>query len=53
MWHPAVPQNCKMGSVPESEVSKRGWREGVGGKQTPEKSLKSSPEMCPPSPKGG
>ena len=30
----------------------KGWREGVGDKQTPKKSPKSSPEMCPPSPKG-
>ena len=30
-----------------SEVSKRGWREGVGDKQTPKTSQKSSPEMCP------
>ena len=36
----------------KSEVSKRGWREGVGDKQTPKKSPKSSPEMCPHSPKG-
>ena len=35
-----------------SEVSKRGWREGVGDKQTPKKSQKGSPETCPPSPKG-
>ena len=35
-----------------SEVSKRGWREGVGDKQTPKKSPKSSPEICPHSPKG-
>ena len=35
-----------------SEVSKRGWREGVGDKQTPKKSQKSSPEICFPSPKG-
>ena len=35
-----------------SEVSKRGWREGVGDRQTPKKSPKSSPEMCAPSPKG-
>ena len=35
-----------------SEVSKRGWREGVGDKQTPKKSQKSSPEMRPHSPKG-
>ena len=36
-----------------SEVSKRGWREGVGDKQTPKKSPKSSPEICPPSPNRG
>ena len=35
-----------------SEVSKRGWREGVGDKHTPKNSPKSSPAMCPPSPKG-
>ena len=35
-----------------SEVSKRGWREGVGDEQTPQKEPKSSSEMCPPSPKG-
>ena len=32
----------------KSEVSKRGWREGVGDKQTSKKSPKSSPEMCVP-----
>ena len=32
-----------------SEVSNRGWREGVGDKRTPKKNPKSSPEMCPPS----
>ena len=34
-----------------SEVSKRGWREGVGDEQTPKKEPKSSPEMCRHSPK--
>ena len=38
---------------PLSEVSKRGWREGVGDEQPPQNSPKNSPEMCPPSPKGG
>ena len=33
----------------KSEVSKRGWREGVGGTQAPKKSPKKSLEMCPPS----
>ena len=36
----------------KSEVSKRGWREGVGDKQTPKRSPKSFPEMCPSSLKG-
>ena len=40
---PVIPLTQKL-----SEVSKRGWREGVGDKQTPKKSPKSSPEMCPP-----
>ena len=37
---------CNWGTL-KSEVSKRGWREGVGDKQTPKKSPKSSSEMCP------
>ena len=36
-----------------SEVSKRGWREGVGDWQGPKCSKNCSPELCPPSPKGG
>ena len=35
----------------KSEVSKRGWREGVGGQQGPKYSKNCSPELCPPSPK--
>ena len=52
--HPSFPWFSSFPSFPcFSEVSKRGWREGVGDKQTPKKSPKSSPEMCPPSPGGG
>ena len=36
-----------------SEVSKRGWREGVGDERAPKHSKNRSPELCSPSPKGG
>ena len=35
-----------------SEVSKRGWRDGVGDKHTPKNSPKEAPVMCRRSPKG-
>ena len=42
-----VPGSEKRCASKLSEVSKRGWRKGVGNKQTPKKSPKSSPEMPP------
>ena len=36
-----------------SEVSKRGWREGVGDERAPKYSENCSPDLCSPSPKGG
>ena len=35
-----------------SEVSKRGWREGVGDQQRPKYSEKYPPSLCSPTPKG-
>ena len=35
------------------EKNNQRFRKGVGDKQTPRKSQKNSPEMCPPSPKPG
>ena len=36
-----------------SEVSKRGWREGVGSQWHPKCSKKCPPELCSPTRKGG
>ena len=55
----ACPSRCSSSSSRRqclhllfSEVSKRGWRDGVGDKETPKKNPKSSPKMCPHIPKG-
>ena len=42
-----VPLNCF-----SSEVSKRGWREGVGDQERPKYSKKSPPKVCSPTHKG-
>ena len=36
----------------DSEVPKRGWREGVGDQQRPKYSKECPPELCSPTPKG-
>ena len=45
------PRMVEAGCLSAEVSKKRGWREGVGDKQTLKESQKSSPEMCPPSPK--
>ena len=48
---PKFPRKSLCGSF-FRRLRKGGWQEGVGDKQTPKKNPKSSPEMCPHSPKG-
>ena len=43
---PGSPSRTR--GMAQSEVSKRGWREGVGENKPPKRAPKGCPEVCPP-----